>query len=647
MGRWIVFVLLSFACCATARAQMSVDEAMERLHERQAERAATAATQPSATQPSQGADEGAHLPDLSLRIHALEAQVREDFSGSIGVMWTPSATQQWLDDNGTKAAAAITQLADSKASAKVIIENVTLSPEGVICIQGHLFSDDRVALSNADRMALKPQQDQYDSASSRLESLQSQLSQAQSEYQFASLHERAASQAGQSGNNVLSVYGGPTSSALSIQISDLQSEIAAARGALTNAGEALGAGQTQLLAAEQDKMQRWGPIKIFTDNPEMIGKLPGSIVTLAVKVTNLGVDVARTPDGARWDFGTDMPLGGQSKMPSRADDPALGTPDVRVYTEISCDDLSSPPAPKVPAAPPSLAAGDGSKAEFASATVTAPGSAGATLADRDAAFVTSPRDESAVGQSVGFVVLGCQAILADGRKIELTFESGSCFAVTPTGYLLTNHHVVADKEILDDPDFQRDMFQQANAEIESRVWVFFGRDEYQAKVVYTSPKFDLAVLRISRPGQKYFRLASQAGEMRGSDVFAAGFPGLGSTALGTKELEKELISQDQTNSSPDIASQFKDRDFEYTLTRGAVGRVVSDTDGGQWIQHEALIRHGNSGGPLISESGVALGINTFMQKDDEGDVQTNMTEEISQLRRELDAHVPGLVWVTP
>ena len=490
MGRWVSCILLSLAFCATAHAQMSVEEAMDRLHERQAERAAEAATQPAQTQPSQSTDLAAHLPDLSLRIHALETQVREDFSGSIGLLWTPSATQEWLDNKSATAAASITQLADSNASAKVIIENVTVSSQGVICVDGHLFSDDRVALTNGDRIALKPRQDQYDSASSRLESLQSQLSEAQSNYQFASMHERAAGQAGQSGNNVLSVYSGPGTAALTAQISELNSEIAAARNDLASSGQALTAGQTQLLTAEQTRMQYWGPIKIYTNNADLISKLPGSIVTVLVKVKRLAVDVARTPDGAGWDFNTDVIDDGLTKMPARSDDPSLGAPDVKVYTEISCDDLLSPPipkppVPKAPAEPAKLAATDVPDAQLASATDSAPAAAAAP--DRNAPFVTSPRDETAVGASVGFVVLGCQAILPDGRTFEQPFVSGSCFAVTPTGYLLTNHHVVAEKEILDDPDFQKELFQRTNIEIESRVWVFFGATSTRPRSSTSAP----------------------------------------------------------------------------------------------------------------------------------------------------------------
>ena len=129
-------------------------------------------------------------------------------------------------------------------------------------------------------------------------------------------------------------------------------------------------------------------------------------------------------------------------------------------------------------------------------------------------------------------------------------------------------------------------------------------------------------------------------------MFAAGFPGLGSVALSASEVQKEMQADDALSDQFDIKSQFKPRDFEFTLTKGAVGRIISDADGERWIQHEAVIRHGNSGGPLVNDSGLVVGINTASQQED-GDVQTNLSQEISQFRQELDFHVPKLMWASP
>ena len=53
---------------------------------------------------------------------------------------------------------------------------------------------------------------------------------------------------------------------------------------------------------------------------------------------------------------------------------------------------------------------------------------------------------------------------------------------------------------------------------------------------------------------------------------------------------------------------------DVTLTSGVVSRfTTSETYGNtRLIQHDAQINHGNSGGPLLDENGVVVGINTYI-----------------------------------
>jgi S1-C subfamily serine protease len=536
-------------------------------------------------------------------------------------MWTPSATQEWLDNDATNATGAVTRLIGCKTTGKIIVESVSRGSVGV-CVQGHLFSDQRVGLSGEDRVALAPQQQQYDSANDRLASLQSQLQQLNSAYTIARLRQ------GQTYNNA---QVGPSAPELAGQIVQVQSEIAGAQSQVDSAGAALSSQQGQLLSGDRQHMRVWGQITVNSPNEDLLRKLPGSIVTMSVRVTRLSISVFRQPDGAGWEYSSDDQDQGQTRMPVQPDGAGSPPPGVEVSSSLSCDDLApyTPPVQQT------------DSAELASA------SAPPVVPVRSAGYVTSPRDEDAMTGAVGFVVVGFQAVLPNGQLLQRWISSGSCFAVTPSGYLLTNQHVVGDLDLLNNPDFQDSMRQRWNADIEPHIWVFFGGEKYNASVPYISPKYDMAVLHIARRGQVYFRLAQRDREARGSEVYAAGFPGLGSKALGDKELVQELTADGAMDPGTDIKSQFKERDFEYTLTQGVVSRIVSDASGEAWIQHEALIRHGNSGGPLIAESGVVLGINTRKQTNDDGDVQTNMSQDISQFREELDLHIPGLVWAEP
>ncbi len=52
--------------------------------------------------------------------------------------------------------------------------------------------------------------------------------------------------------------------------------------------------------------------------------------------------------------------------------------------------------------------------------------------------------------------------------------------------------------------------------------------------------------------------------------------------------------------------------LQYTATQGIVSNTQQEQDDISYIQHDAALNPGNSGGPLINENGEVAGINTFM-----------------------------------
>jgi len=100
-----------------------------------------------------------------------------------------------------------------------------------------------------------------------------------------------------------------------------------------------------------------------------------------------------------------------------------------------------------------------------------------------------------------------------------------------------------------------------------------------ARVAASSPEFDIAVLKISSPeaGQAVISLGSALNARVGQDVIAIG------SALGT---------------------------LQNTVTRGIVS-ALRQTGNATWIQTDAAVNPGNSGGPLLDRSGVAIGITTM------------------------------------
>jgi serine protease Do len=139
---------------------------------------------------------------------------------------------------------------------------------------------------------------------------------------------------------------------------------------------------------------------------------------------------------------------------------------------------------------------------------------------------------------------------------------GSGFVISPDGLVVTNNHVVAGAGTL-------------------KVWL--GGDSSKtlnAKVLGSSECMDLAVIQLQQGDYPYFDW--REGDIEtATDVYAAGFP------LG---------------------------DPTFTETRGIVSKA-STAGETPWasidsvIEHDARIRPGNSGGPLVDASGRVLGVN--------------------------------------
>jgi serine protease Do len=197
-------------------------------------------------------------------------------------------------------------------------------------------------------------------------------------------------------------------------------------------------------------------------------------------------------------------------------------------------------------------------------------------------------------EAVGtFVEPGSGAFEAAGR--------GSGFIVDPTGLAVTNNHVVVGAGTI-------------------KVWV--GGKEYNAQVLGSSECLDLAVIDLAGDGFPF--MSWYDGEIKAAqEVWALGFP------LG----------------DPDI-----------TITRGIVSKA--DTPGDtQWasldhtIEHDARIRPGNSGGPLISADGRVLGVN--YAGDDTNDINLaihrdevlNVLPDLEKGIDVLSLGVNGVAWV--
>ncbi len=154
----------------------------------------------------------------------------------------------------------------------------------------------------------------------------------------------------------------------------------------------------------------------------------------------------------------------------------------------------------------------------------------------------------------------------DDREEEprVHISSGSGFFISPKGEVITNNHVVEEADRL---------------EIE-----LVDGARYEMEVVGSDPETDLALLRVKNPDQEFPSLPlGDSKELRvGEWVMAVGNP----------------------------------LRLEHTVTVGVVsakGRALglaSDTSFENYIQTDAAINFGNSGGPLVNTHGQVIGINT-------------------------------------
>ncbi len=260
--------------------------------------------------------------------------------------------------------------------------------------------------------------------------------------------------------------------------------------------------------------------------------------------------------------------------------------------------------------------------------------------------ISGLKDEHALAQAVGLVVEGKHIVEKDGAIAEVPIGQGSAFMITPSGLMLTNRHVVEEAVKLTNAKAQREKIRREQLrEEDGLVWVFFEGRKYVAEVVYVSAKYDLAVLRVKRTNAPFFKLSESLLAPRGEEVVAIGYPGLANEGVSLSERIEDYVKH--TTGLRDVALYFKDRDFSFSLTRGPVSRTYQESGGQTMIQHEAIIRHGNSGGPLVTNQGLVIGINTLLvsRTDEKGDSPMKLSLEISQLKKEIVDNVPeAAIW---
>jgi serine protease Do len=148
------------------------------------------------------------------------------------------------------------------------------------------------------------------------------------------------------------------------------------------------------------------------------------------------------------------------------------------------------------------------------------------------------------------------------QRESLEIGQGSGFIVSPDGYILTNNHLVGGVD-------------------DVKVTLTDGRD-FTARIVGTDPDSDVAVVKIDANNLPYLEMADSDKIEVGQWVLAIGNPfGLSHTVTAG------IIS-----------------------AKGRSGFGIAEFE--DFIQTDAAINMGNSGGPLVNLDGKVIGINTAL-----------------------------------
>ncbi|TPE59145.1 Do family serine endopeptidase [Sandaracinobacter neustonicus] len=165
----------------------------------------------------------------------------------------------------------------------------------------------------------------------------------------------------------------------------------------------------------------------------------------------------------------------------------------------------------------------------------------------------------------------------DGKPVTREANSlGSGFIISPDGYIVTNNHVISGRD--------------GQKLVDTITVTMSDRREYSARVIGRDPLSDLALLKIDGQNLPYVQFGNSQTIRPGDWAIAIGNPfGLSGTVTAG------IVS---------------------ALHRGIQGGGAYD----RYIQTDASINQGNSGGPLFDLNGNVIGVNTAIFSPTGGNV---------------------------
>ena len=196
------------------------------------------------------------------------------------------------------------------------------------------------------------------------------------------------------------------------------------------------------------------------------------------------------------------------------------------------------------------------------------------------------------------------------RTVELDhveISTGSGFLFSPAGYVLTNHHVVTNPEAF---ILTRGSLRAKVTLAIERIDVCFPPEVVSARgmasgcasgsVVASDAALDLAALFIGGSDLPYIGLGDSDAATAGLQVDALGYPFGRDVEVGKGASARDVVP-------------------EVSMTPGAISALRADDAGQQrYLQVTNTLNPGNSGGPLVTRDGFAVGVICMKLKEGTG-----------------------------
>lgn len=174
-----------------------------------------------------------------------------------------------------------------------------------------------------------------------------------------------------------------------------------------------------------------------------------------------------------------------------------------------------------------------------------------------------------------------------------------------SGFAIGENCVATNAHVLDNPD--------------DIVLETYSGETTRAFLLGMDLEKDIALLGVEGASFPCLRVADSAALAAGEDVFAIGAP----------------------------------KSMAYTLTKGVVSAKERLVGGQSYIQTDAAVNEGNSGGPLVNSEGNVIGVNTLKLSDSEGISLAIPITMVSDFAKELgidcdeNGNVAGTVFPVP